>query len=201
MIHIQKPNIHNLLFDAVIDQYSRLFPEHTIAIWDDDMLDEFIAREYEWFLPTYFGYQTKIERIDSARYFILYHYGGLYTDIDVLPLVNYWDYLDPTKVSLVESQIVFEESIQNSLMASPRHHPFWKLVFDELLLVAQLYPTDFRKLAGTKLLSAMYRDSTDVNTLPCEVFNRLPKHSWVAPALPCVSLTLRMRMPLPCLIL
>jgi mannosyltransferase OCH1-like enzyme len=46
------------------------------------MSRDFIATEYPWFLSTYDGYSLPIQRVDTVRYFILRHYGGIYLDLD-----------------------------------------------------------------------------------------------------------------------
>jgi hypothetical protein len=54
-----------------------------LRLWSDQALRDFIAAEYAWFLPEYDSYPRPIERVDAARYFVLYHYGGVYLDLDV----------------------------------------------------------------------------------------------------------------------
>ena len=56
--------------------------------WTDDEIEKFIKKEYNWFYPIYISYQYNIQRIDSSRYFILYHYGGVYADLDFLFIKN-----------------------------------------------------------------------------------------------------------------
>jgi mannosyltransferase OCH1-like enzyme len=46
------------------------------------MARSFIATHYPWFLATFEGYTYPIQRADSIRYFVLYHYGGIYIDLD-----------------------------------------------------------------------------------------------------------------------
>jgi hypothetical protein len=46
------------------------------------MARTFIATHYPWFLETFEGYKYPIQRADSIRYFVLYHYGGIYIDLD-----------------------------------------------------------------------------------------------------------------------
>jgi hypothetical protein len=41
-----------------------------------------IAQHYPWFLATYDGYKHHICRADAARYFYMFHYGGVYLDLD-----------------------------------------------------------------------------------------------------------------------
>lgn len=52
-------------------------------LWTDDAARDFIASKYEWFLATYDGYRHKIQRVDALRYFLLYEYGGIYSDLDI----------------------------------------------------------------------------------------------------------------------
>ena len=112
------------------------FPDFEYKMWTDEDLDEFIRTKFEWFYPTYKSYDKNIKRIDSARYFILYEYGGIYADMDY-ECINKFDHLLPDgKVSICESPYINHpirnEKYENSLMASPQKHPFWNLVFNNL---------------------------------------------------------------------
>ena len=54
--------------------------------WTDAELDAFVADQFPWLLSTYLAYPYVIQRSDAARYLLLYHYGGIYVDLDVLCL-------------------------------------------------------------------------------------------------------------------
>ncbi len=116
-------------------EWKRLYPEPEWQhiLWDDTSMRDLIQEHYPWFLETYDGYKYSIQRADSSRYFILHHYGGLYADLDYVPFINFWKKLPQNKVSLIESPYKFNENVQNSLMASPVSHPFWKVAFDVML--------------------------------------------------------------------
>merc|ERR1712188_54637 len=60
-------------------------PDWEYKFWTDKSARDFIAKEYAWFLPTFDGYEFPIQRADALRYFALYHYGGLYADLDLKP--------------------------------------------------------------------------------------------------------------------
>jgi len=152
--------------------YRKLFPELEIKIWTDDEMRKLIESEFAWFLPAYDAYPRNIQRIDSVRYFILYKYGGLYSDLDYMPLGNFWELLDPVKVSIAQSPIRFAESVQNSLMASPSGHPFWLIMFEALKRNANV--RDISQSSGTALLSSLVDENLDeIYLLPCQVFMRL----------------------------
>ena len=98
-------------------------------LWTDEDLDVFMKKEYPWFYPTYQAYPKNIQRIDIARYFILYKYGGIYADMDFECLKNFYNELDHNKVNIAESPYKENEELHNSMMASPAKHPFWLHVF------------------------------------------------------------------------
>lgn len=60
-----------------------LHPEYEFKLWTDADAVHFIEEHYPWFLPTFLAYPYQIQRVDSIRYFILYHYGGIYMDLDM----------------------------------------------------------------------------------------------------------------------
>ena len=48
----------------------------TTILWTDQSIRAFLEKHYHWFLPAYDSYPYNIQRVDAARYFILYHFGG-----------------------------------------------------------------------------------------------------------------------------
>lgn len=52
-----------------------------ILFWTDAAARKFIAENYAWFLVVYDSYPYPIQRVDAFRYFLLYHYGGIYVDL------------------------------------------------------------------------------------------------------------------------
>ena len=56
--------------------------EYELILWTDEMIYNFIYRYYPWFYRIFLSYPYQIQRVDVARYFILYHYGGVYLDVD-----------------------------------------------------------------------------------------------------------------------
>lgn len=61
--------------------------------WTDDELLSFITVEYPDFLSTYNAYPYDIQRVDAARYLLLYHYGGIYLDLDIKCKLSFDDIL------------------------------------------------------------------------------------------------------------
>jgi len=57
-------------------------PDWAYLLWTDSDNRKFIQQHYPWFLRIYDAYPEHIMRVDAVRYFILYHYGGVYVDLD-----------------------------------------------------------------------------------------------------------------------
>jgi inositol phosphorylceramide mannosyltransferase catalytic subunit len=103
-------------------------PDYEINIWNATASRDFFATEYSWFLPTYDGYRYPIQRIDALKYFVLYHYGGVYMDLDIACRRP----LDP----LLSFPAWFPEAsplgVNNDLFAAAKGHPILKRMTQEL---------------------------------------------------------------------
>lgn len=108
------------------------FPDFVYIMWNDEDIDYFMSSRF----PSYYGmfkeYDKHIKRVDVARYFILYEYGGIYADMDYQCNKNFYHLLPKGKVSIAESPHA-GEGFQNALMASPPKNPYWLEVFKDLV--------------------------------------------------------------------
>jgi mannosyltransferase OCH1-like enzyme len=153
----------------------RLFPkpEYTHMLWDDESGRNLIKEHYPWFLDAFDGYTHNINRVDATRYFILYHYGGIYADLDYEPVVNFFQHLPQNIVGIIESPYFWNERTQNSLMSSPKGDPFWIDVFDKL--IQNTKKDNILEITGPILMDqAIESSSHPAYILPCENFQRVP---------------------------
>jgi mannosyltransferase OCH1-like enzyme len=150
------------------------FPDFEYIMWTDEDLDAFIRTEYEWFYDTYKSYDVNIKRIDAARYFILFHYGGMYADMDMSSNANFWYQIPQDKVSIAANPwpewMFWKARIQNALMISPKNHPVWKEVWKAL--EEHKDDEDVLDATGPKLIEGVY------NKFP-EMFNVLKKVEFI----------------------
>ena len=58
-------------------------PNYEIKVWDADAARKLLEDHYPWFLPTYDSYRHPIQRVDVIKYFVLFHHGGIYMDLDI----------------------------------------------------------------------------------------------------------------------
>ena len=143
-------------------------PEYKYMLWNDDDLNKFIQTHYNWFYDYFLEYKHNICRIDAARYFILYHYGGIYADMDFYCFKNFYKELDSNKISIVESPYKYNESLQNSLMVSPQKHDDWKIVFK--YLIKNRKKPQILDISGPRLLDDAF-ENININVLVHNLYN------------------------------
>ena len=107
--------------------------------WTDATMEVFIKQEYPWFLATYKGYRYNIQRADSFRLFALYHFGGVYSDLDVGCRVSVHDImqnLSDYRVLLAETE---PTGITVDLMAGTAKHPLFEMAISGLYRANRRY--------------------------------------------------------------
>jgi mannosyltransferase OCH1-like enzyme len=79
-----------------------LHPGWDYRFWTDRSTRSFVAARFPWFLATYDGYGSPIMRVDAARYLWMWHFGGVYIDLDMEPVRA----LDPLLMSRGDAQLL-----------------------------------------------------------------------------------------------
>jgi len=131
---------HNIpaTWKSTIPAWKKYHPEWEIRFWTDDDNRKLIESKYKWFLPTYDSYEYGIQRADAIRYFILYTYGGIYSDMDIEPTKNF----DKLFAKQTDQEVYLIKCPQLSyvthcFMASKPKTKFWEAIFKEMKEVAK----------------------------------------------------------------
>ena len=113
-----------------INLWQKYHPDWEYKFWSDDDLNNFMAEHYSWFIPFYYLYPNHIQRVDVSRYFILYHYGGVYADLDISPKQN----IEPLLSNNIENFLVETPNLgtTNSLFGAVKHSKFLFFVINNL---------------------------------------------------------------------
>jgi mannosyltransferase OCH1-like enzyme len=94
-------------------------PDFTINVWNATGARNLLEQSYAWFLPTYDSYKHPIQRVDAFKYFVLWHFGGIYMDLDIS--------CRRSLAPLLEFPAWFPRAsplgVNNDLMASRAKHP------------------------------------------------------------------------------
>jgi hypothetical protein len=60
-----------------------MHPQWQMYFWDDAALDTFVREKFAWYYPTWSEIHPLIKKLDSSRYMLMHHFGGVYMDVDV----------------------------------------------------------------------------------------------------------------------
>ncbi|KAH6957478.1 nucleotide-diphospho-sugar transferase [Fusarium avenaceum] len=103
----------------------KAYPNFEYKLWTDDKARAFLEAEYPWFLTTWDNYPFPIQRADAIRYFVLYHYGGLYLDMDTVCHEAFP--VDQVESDNITHNCLFEGTlptgVTNDIMISSAKHP------------------------------------------------------------------------------
>lgn len=108
-------------------------------LWSAERSREFIADEYPWFLHTYDNFRMPIQRVDTLRYFLIRHYGGIYLDLDNPCLTS----LEPLRYYPAWVVDGGAGSLSNDGIAGQPNHPFWIMLTNSIISYAWNYPLPF----------------------------------------------------------
>ena len=100
-------------------QWKSLHPDWTYILWTDKDIRNHIATYHPDFLELHDSYEYTIQRVDMIRYFVLYDYGGLYSDLDLYPSKNIESFIKVNNDYFVFS--ANSDCFTNALMISPKN--------------------------------------------------------------------------------
>jgi mannosyltransferase OCH1-like enzyme len=142
-----------------------MHPDYEYKLWTDKDNRDFIKEEYPWFIPTYDNYDVNIKRVDAVRYFLLYHYGGIYIDLDMTTIRSLDGLIkgeDGTAVfgyQLRDTEA--DGSIANAFMASPPKHILFDMIINSLVYTKD--EKDVIASTGPKFLTKFIRAYKDTD--------------------------------------
>ncbi|KAF8165248.1 glycosyltransferase family 32 protein, partial [Crassisporium funariophilum] len=132
-----------------------MMPDYEYKLWTDAGSREFIAEHYPWFLDTFDNYTYAIQRADAIRYFVLYHYGGVYVDLDIGCLRP----MDPLLVYPVILPKTIPVGVSNDLMFAEKGHPLMEQTIHNLINFDHSWVLNYPTVmfsTGPMFLSAQY---------------------------------------------
>ena len=161
-------------------------PNYKVIVWDEHKIEELVnTTDDKWIKELYFSYTKMIQKIDFAKYLILYTFGGIYMDMDIkclksidtTPAIETSDFIASYLVFDIKQHlglsivgaISFSDKIINNgvIMCAPKH---------EILLLTM-------KEAYTKrnFHSIFNTVEVFVKTGPCCLTNALKKYTVAHP--------------------
>jgi mannosyltransferase OCH1-like enzyme len=105
-----------------------LHPNYEYRFWTDQEGRRLIEKEFPCLLSTYDSYPYDIQRADVIRLIVLYIYGGIYLDFDIICLKSF-DQLRTYKFVLPKTMPV---GLSNDFIVAEPKHPFLLKVLNDL---------------------------------------------------------------------
>lgn len=93
-------------------------PTYDFMLWDDEKIQQILTTGFPWFLETYNSFESKKEKKDSAILAILYKYGGIYANPNLIstaqiePLLKKYD---NSKKQVIISELENKSHFKNIL--------------------------------------------------------------------------------------
>lgn len=117
------------------DSWKRNHPNWKYIFWNDKKCRALVAKHFPAFLKIFDEYPYPIQRADTVRYMMLYTYGGLYADLDMMAKKPTDDlfYHDANVYLLTTPNTGI---VTNCFMASKRKSKFWIHVLETMRVIA-----------------------------------------------------------------
>lgn len=159
-------------------------PTWEYKLWTDKTALEFVAENYPQYLAKYCGFPYNIQRADFIRYLVVYHFGGIYADIDYECLRPFDDLVE--KASFIigyepEGNKSFHSSwpfLCNALFISESKHPFLKDILESIVAdtTTAITNPDVLTTTGPLKIQWVYDSNhyVDVLVLPADVLCPVP---------------------------
>ena len=156
-----------LQFSDWIYSWERNQGDWKYLFWTAPGAKYFIRRTFRSHFTMYNGYPTKLQKADARRYFIMYHYGGVFADLDLESVFPVHGVL--TKYPCIIAQepnahraFLYDKELpyipMPGVMACRPKHPFFKFVIDLLQDYAKDLSFDALRSTGPKFL----KDAVDI---------------------------------------
>jgi mannosyltransferase OCH1-like enzyme len=163
-------------YSAFVESWKRDYPDYEYRLWTDEDNRQLIKNKYPWFLKTYDNYPHNIQRVDAARYFILYTFGGIYVDLDFKSFKSIEDKIGDVDICFaLESDEHCkmhkkEKIISNAWMASVSGHYFFKMIIDSLERYKKRGVLDSTGPFFLNRIYHKYHDKTQIKLLPAKYY-------------------------------
>lgn len=133
------------LFDKIYDINKSLNKNFEFKIWSHTPgppdIDDFIKKEYNDIYDIFSRTKYGVQKADIARLAILYHYGGIYFDLDIMCLKSLEESVDLNTDLLYMALEPAEQTkklfnndnmLCNAFIATPPKHPLFKQAIEEI---------------------------------------------------------------------
>jgi inositol phosphorylceramide mannosyltransferase catalytic subunit len=154
--------------------WRRLNPNMRYQFFDDRACREFVGETFPHYLSVYDGFPFAIERADFFRYLTVYHFGGIYADVDMECLQPFDRFLSLNGIVFsIEAHLTPQRQrelayrcpvqIANCIFAAEPHHPFLLKLIERIVELAASHSSqtlnEVEDFTGPRLLTRLFYES------------------------------------------
>lgn len=114
--------------------WKEMHPDYQIIVWDEISISQVVSTMNDDIIDMYHSYKKMIQKIDLAKYIILYNYGGIYIDMDVKSLKSLDILLDKNEFECIFSKMPYHY-IQKVLFSIIGISPFTTIINNGIIMV------------------------------------------------------------------
>lgn len=173
------------------DTWKKKNPTFKYCFYDDADCLQFVKDNYPSYLDAYLAFPKPVERADFFRYLIVYHYGGVYADLDtsceksLLELIRPEDEViigleaDETEVSAHKYNLVRPKCYAQWTFLSRPKHPLLELAVRKSAENARSNLDTLNKTGPGMWTDIVlkFQNTPGVRLLPVDYFGAGPHHS------------------------
>jgi mannosyltransferase OCH1-like enzyme len=163
-------------FKNNINSWREKNPKYKMIIWDETTIMKFINKSYDNAFIKINLYNKMIQKIDYAKYLIIYKYGGCYVDIDMLCYDELDNYLIQDKINVSVfyfTKIRILPLINNGFIACDKKN---NTILDIIKMCNKYVNNDYLideltilKTTGPLLFNSILVNSDDVHILDWDI--------------------------------
>lgn len=127
-------------------QWKLSHSQYEYILWEETMIKELLKNHYPWFYDSWMALPKMIQKIDTAKWFILHHQGGVYIDMDIesikdiTPLLDrsiVFAQMDFTKIEAISLKLfglsyIYKWRFNNAFIACAPKHPVMEFLIHNL---------------------------------------------------------------------
>lgn len=176
-------NVWHPTWRPCLNTWFKHFPEgeYKHIMWNDsDDIDSLVKDKFPEYWDYYKNLPFHIMKIDFSRYCILYEYGGIYSDMDLLCYENFFHFLDSDLILLESYPEFYNEFVINCLMIGSQKNKFFLDCIKESVkkynefgnnIPDEAEPYYVSPITGPLLISELAKKGYELKLLPKEYFN------------------------------
>ena len=126
LIHIILPINNTFDNDKIINietNWKQFYSNWDFKLWHFNDMNQFI---YQKFIKYHRAFHSCLNKIDIFKYFVLYEYGGILSNIDFICNKNYENEFNSDKVIILYNTL----NASTLVIISPKKHIFWEYIFE-----------------------------------------------------------------------